>query len=267
MSLSITFLGTGPDSGIPRKGCVDDVCISARRGGKSRRMRSSALVSSGRVKILIDAGPDILEQLKRAKVRRLDAALLTHGHADACSGLRDLDKWAAAHLPNGLFIMTDKVTRARLEKRFKDLCALRFVTIRSYAKIKIGNASIIPFSVKHSVTPGFPALGYLFGKQLAYASDAVGIPPCSSVLLRNIRTLALDGAKFGGKSMAMHFSSHESIRMASKLHAHHLVLTQLGHTYPPHERAEREIRKFLKTSKLKYPKRISLAYDGLTILH
>ena len=97
--MTLTFLGTGPAAAIPRRGCRCSACVDARRGGKSRRTRSAVLVMDGKTAILIDAGPDILGQLKRERIRRFDAVLLTHGHSDATGGLRDLDH---QHLQRGI---------------------------------------------------------------------------------------------------------------------------------------------------------------------
>lgn len=263
MRLKLQFLGTGPAVAIPREGCGDEVCRAARRGGKSRRTRSSALVALGRTTILIDAGPDVLEQLSRARVKRLDAVLLTHGHADAAGGLRDLDKWAGKNFTGTrLSILTDQYTLFRLKKKYPALANLELIAIKAYKKFSLGQVSFIPFSVRHSVTPGFPTFGFYFGQRLAYASDAIRIPPRSFSLLKNTKTLVLDAAKFRGKSMAMHFSSDEAIRTASKLRVKNLILTQIGHSYPPHEKAESEIQKFLQDSAYKCPKRVILAYDS-----
>ena len=40
--------------------------------------------------MLIDAGPDLREQLIDADVRRLDGVLITHPHADHVHGIDDL---------------------------------------------------------------------------------------------------------------------------------------------------------------------------------
>ena len=91
MSIKLTILGSGPAIAIPRPGHRDRTCREARKpGSRSRRMRSSILIKYRGRNILIDIGPDILEQLELAKIKKPDAALLTHAHSDAAGGIDDL---------------------------------------------------------------------------------------------------------------------------------------------------------------------------------
>jgi phosphoribosyl 1,2-cyclic phosphate phosphodiesterase len=57
---------------------------------KNRRLRPSILVEQGSAVLLVDSSPDLREQLLAADVRRLDAVLYTHGHADHVHGIDDL---------------------------------------------------------------------------------------------------------------------------------------------------------------------------------
>ena len=45
---------------------------------KNRRLRSSILVSCNDTNIIIDATPDLRQQLLNANVKKLDAVLITH---------------------------------------------------------------------------------------------------------------------------------------------------------------------------------------------
>lgn len=84
----LTFLGTGTSQGVPMIGCDCNVCRSA--DSKDKRLRSSAFVEYGGVKILVDAGPDFRTQMLRADIRHIDAILLTHNHKDHTGGLDDV---------------------------------------------------------------------------------------------------------------------------------------------------------------------------------
>ncbi len=84
----LTFLGTGTSQGVPIIGCGCGVCSSP--DSKDKRLRSSALVDYGGLRILIDAGPDFRTQMLREKVSHLDAILLTHNHMDHVGGLDDV---------------------------------------------------------------------------------------------------------------------------------------------------------------------------------
>ena len=88
MQAKLTFFGTGTSQGIPIIGCGCDRCRSA--DPRDKRLRSSALVEYGGLRILIDVGPDFRIQMLREGIGSLDAILLTHNHKDHTGGLDDV---------------------------------------------------------------------------------------------------------------------------------------------------------------------------------
>ena len=82
--MRVTVLGCGPSTGVPVIGGNWGRCDPADR--RNRRRRVSALVETGSVVILIDTSPDLREPLLDAGVKRLDAVVLTHAHADHLHG-------------------------------------------------------------------------------------------------------------------------------------------------------------------------------------
>ena len=87
MQLEITVLGCGSSSGVPAIG--NNWGDSNPENPKNRRLRSSILIESSSVSILVDATPDLRQQLLNAKVKNLDAVLITHCHADHINGIDD----------------------------------------------------------------------------------------------------------------------------------------------------------------------------------
>lgn len=67
--MKLTFLGTGTSQGVPVIGCRCKVCTSADR--RDNRLRTSAMVETRGVRIVIDAGPDFRCQMLRTGVRRI----------------------------------------------------------------------------------------------------------------------------------------------------------------------------------------------------
>lgn len=66
-----TFWERGASSGVPMLNCSCKVCTSSY--SKNKRLRSSFfLESSSGIKLLIDTGPDIRQQLLREKIDKLD---------------------------------------------------------------------------------------------------------------------------------------------------------------------------------------------------
>ncbi len=86
--MKIRILGCGTSSGVPRIGNDWGACDP--REPRNRRMRQAALVEHDGVRILIDTGPDMREQLLAAGVGTVDAVIWTHDHADHCHGIDDL---------------------------------------------------------------------------------------------------------------------------------------------------------------------------------
>src|SRR5262249_31574727 len=86
--LRLTVLGSGTSMGVPTIGCHCPVCSSADPHDK--RLRTSVLLTRNSQNVLIDTTPDFRTQALRAGIERLEAVVLTHGHADHVMGFDDL---------------------------------------------------------------------------------------------------------------------------------------------------------------------------------
>ena len=56
---------------------------------KNRRLRASVLVKSKKTALIIDATPDLRQQLLNANIKHLDGILVTHTHSDHINGIDD----------------------------------------------------------------------------------------------------------------------------------------------------------------------------------
>lgn len=254
--MEFIVLGSGPSEAIPRTGCRCSACLSAQRPrSKSRRTRSSILLTRDKKKILVDCGPDFEKQLKREKIETVDSVLLTHGHTDAVGGLKKLPQDGA------IKIFAEKQTLKYVKRVYGKIPKKQI--IKPGRTFKIFSLKIAPFRVKHALREKtFPTLGFKIGP-LVYASDVSSIPGPSEKYLKNARVLFLDGAMWLNKKMVWHLSVEQAIDLAKKFHAKKLYLTQIGHGYPPHEIAQKEIISYCQKNKIKFP--VVLAYDGLKI--
>ena len=86
--LTLTLLGTGTSQGVPVIACNCAVCSSS--DPRDKRLRASALLSSGGKNLVIDTGPDFREQMLRARVGEVEGVLITHEHYDHTAGLDDV---------------------------------------------------------------------------------------------------------------------------------------------------------------------------------
>ena len=98
--MKLTFLGTGTSQGVPVIGCRCAVCMSDDR--RDRRLRTSAMVETRGVRLVIDAGPDFRYQMLRTGVRHIDAILLTHEHKDLFGGLVDVRAFYFVDYPEAI---------------------------------------------------------------------------------------------------------------------------------------------------------------------
>ncbi len=85
---SITFLGTGTSTGVPYLGCDCVVCRSTDK--RDKRLRCSAMVEINGSRFLIDATPDMRQQLLTNNITNIDAVFITHYHYDHLGGLDDV---------------------------------------------------------------------------------------------------------------------------------------------------------------------------------
>lgn len=120
--LRITVLGCGSSGGVPRIGPDGPnwgACDPANP--LNRRRRCSLLVqrlgSGGTTTVLIDAGPDLREQLIDARWGDLDAVMLTHDHADHVHGIDDL-RMVVINRRHRLPCWMDARTEATMMRRF-----------------------------------------------------------------------------------------------------------------------------------------------------
>ena len=88
MSLTVTILGSGTSSGVPRIGNDWGACDPAEP--RNRRTRVSVVVESETTRLLVDTSPDMRAQLLAADIVAIDAILWTHDHADHCHGIDDV---------------------------------------------------------------------------------------------------------------------------------------------------------------------------------
>lgn len=183
MTLRFTVLGCGSSGGVPRIGPAGPnwgACDP--EDPKNRRRRCALLVQrigpEGRTSVLIDAGPDLREQLILARVGDLDAVVLSHDHADHVHGVDDL-RQVVFNRRSRLPAWMDDRTAGTMMRRFGYVFATppgsNYPPIMDLHRIEGtvriqgdgGMVELHPFEVVHGE---INALGFRIG-DLAYVPD------------------------------------------------------------------------------------------------
>jgi phosphoribosyl 1,2-cyclic phosphate phosphodiesterase len=206
VSLEFTILGCGSSGGVPRADGNWGDCDPSEP--KNRRSRCSLLVRHGQgqgaTTVVVDTSPDFRLQCIDAQVRRLDAVLYTHDHADQAHGIDDA---RAFFLQDRRRIPTwmDAATLDSLTRRF----AYIFETQGGYPAIMEpmlipphgaswsvtgpgGDIPITTFDVEHGE---IRSVGYRFGG-VAYTPDVSGIPEQSFAALGGLDVWIVDALRW-----------------------------------------------------------------------
>jgi phosphoribosyl 1,2-cyclic phosphate phosphodiesterase len=253
--MRVTFLGTGTSHGIPMIGCDCDVCRSD--DPRNQRLRPSILVEEAGTTVLVDATPDFRTQALRARLRRLDAVLLTHTHADHFLGLDDLRAFSERQdtkIPvYGTAVALDDVRRVfhyacTDRPSWASLPRFDLRQIESGCSVEIGKLSVRSMVVPHGRAT---VLGFVFGNDFAYLTDCSAVPPEVVQATKGLPALALDGLRH--RPHPTHLTVADAVTVAAQIGAGLTLLTHMCHDLD-HAVTERTL-----------PPGVRLAYDGMRI--
>jgi phosphoribosyl 1,2-cyclic phosphate phosphodiesterase len=251
--IRITVLGTGTSSGVPTIGCDCKVCTST--DPRDTRLRPSILVQYGGRNVVIDTTPDFRQQVLRARIRRLDAILYTHSHADHILGLDDVRPFnfmQREHIP----IYATEDTMVTIRRCFSYIfetgpteSSRPHITVRLFDSepIDLFGLTFYPIRLNHGrgTTHGFR-----FGP-CAYLTDHSDIPEESVARLQGLDVLFLDALRH--KPHPTHTTLDRALQWVEQLKPRRAFFTHMSHDIM-HARTEERL-----------PPHVRLAYDGLEI--
>jgi phosphoribosyl 1,2-cyclic phosphate phosphodiesterase len=254
--LRVTVLGSGTSVGVPAIGCDCAVCHSS--DPRDRRTRPSILIQVNGMSILVDTSTDLRTQALDRNIRRVDAILFTHNHADHVFGLDDVRRFN--HMQrSSISCYADASTVSSLRRMFSYAFdptvqpggGLPQLTLFSIAgSFCLAGVEIVPVPLMHG---RLPILGFRIGA-FAYLTDCNQIPDGSWPLLNadgGVHTVIIDALR--QRPHPTHFSVSEAIEAVRRMGAERAYLTHICHDLPHAETCAQ------------LPHGVELAYDGLVL--
>ena len=261
--LDYVILGCGSSGGVPRADGDWGVCDPSNP--KNARTRCSMLVRRRSVAgpaeettILIDTAPDLRLQTAAAGVRRLDAVLFTHDHADQTAGIDDLRAFFLRHRRRTPCYM-DAYTRGNIMRRFAyvfegdggypAICDAEPLPDYGAPWTIEGPSGAIPLITFEQDHGDIKSIGYRIG-DVAYSSDVVGLPEASFERLQGVRVWIVDALRY--RPHPTHATVEQALGWIERVKPERAILTNL-HVDLDYETLKREL-----------PDGVEPAYDGLS---
>lgn len=252
MKAVLTVLGSGTSMGVPTIGCSCRVCTSS--DPHDQRTRPSIMLQYDGHCVLIDTTPDFRQQAIREHIRRIDAILYTHAHADHILGLDDVRPLSFRH-GSKIPLYAHDSTATALESIFQYIFDANYkyggiarVEMKRFnGSIDLFGANFEPVEIIHGETT---IHGFRFGRA-AYLTDFSEIPPQSMQQLLNLDILFLDALRHNPHPT--HSTVANSLRLVEELKPARAFFTHISHDLP-HEETNQS-----------FPEHVRLAHDGLKL--
>ena len=270
-----TILGCGSSGGVPRPGGADgqgDWGSCDPNESRNQRTRCSLLIERAHhdtgfddrqavTSILVDTSPDMRQQMIAARVARLDAALLTHHHADQTHGIDDLRAFAIAQKAR-VPVYLDRATAGDVVERFAycfsqvpgsgypPILEERVITIGDTPVSIDGPAGPVAVSAFLQNHGRVDSLGFRFGA-LAYSSDIHTLPEESFAQLAGVKIWIVDALQM--KPHKTHAHLDKALAWIDRVRPDHAILTNLHNTMD------------YATLQAILPENVRPAFDGMTV--
>jgi phosphoribosyl 1,2-cyclic phosphate phosphodiesterase len=252
--IEVILLGTGTSHGVPMIGCDCAVCTSD--DPRDKRTRPSAHLRFENVELLIDTAPELRLQCIANDIKRVDAVLFTHHHADHVAGLDDLRRFNWL-MQKAVPLYGTRRTLENLRRMFAYAFEHAPDSPHSRPSIELHEIDEQPFEYRGvSVLPSpllhgkMPVFGFRFGR-FAYCTDCSFIPEESFERLRGVEVLVLSALR--KSPHPAHFTIEQAVEAAKRIGAERTYFTHMTHQLG-HEETNREL-----------PDGVRLGHDGLRI--
>jgi phosphoribosyl 1,2-cyclic phosphate phosphodiesterase len=262
-ALEYVILGCGSSGGVPRADGEWGACDPANpRNQRSRcammvRRRSDAGPEQ-ETTVLIDASPDLRLQTAAAGIKRVDAVLFTHDHADQANGIDDLRAFYIRNRRRTPCFM-DAHTWGNLGRRFAyifegeggypAICEPMPLPAFGDSWTIDGPSGVIPVTTFDQDHGNIRSVGYRIG-DVAYSSDVVGLPERSFEILAGVRVWILDALRY--RPHPSHATVERALQWIERVKPERAILTNM-HIDLDYETLRREL-----------PPGVEPAYDGMS---
>jgi len=235
-------------------GCDCAVCRST--DPRDKRLRPSIFVDvPGRAQILVDTTPDLRQQALTYEIRRVDAILFTHSHADHILGLDDIRRFNhVQHGPmpcyaNGFaWDIIKRVFYYSFDGLPRQGGGVPNIDAHEITgPFAVAGVRVTPVPLWHG---RMPILGFRFGN-FAYLTDCNRIADGSWELIAGVDTLVVDALR--DKPHSTHFSVAEALDVVAKVGPRRAYFTHMTHDLGH------------AATNARLPAGVELAYDGLVL--
>ncbi len=235
--MKLTLLGCGASAGVPMIGGADgsgDWGDCDPNEPRNRRTRSSIVVESDTgQRLLVDASPDLRNQIIGCRIVGVDAVLFTHAHADHIAGIDDLRILnRIANRPLDAFATQrtlDEVTR-RFGYAFKPWQPPHFYRpvlvdrpVQPGSTIETAGMQVQLFSQDHGK---LETLGLRIGP-FGYSTDVVNLDENAFAALEGVDTWVVD-CFLRGETHWTHAHLGRVLEWVARLRPRRTVLTHMG---------------------------------------
>ena len=262
-TLEVTILGCGSSGGVPRADGDWGDCDPAEP--KNFRTRCSMLLrrlgEGPQTTVVVDTSPEFRIQSARAGVKRCDAVLLTHDHADQVHGLDDVRAFylrQQARIP----VWMDAATDASLQRRFgymfegeagyPAICDRRAIPPHGQAWQVDGPSGAIPVVTFDQDHGAIRSVGYRFGG-VAYSPDVVGLDEAAFEALADLDIWIVDALRY--RPHPTHAHLELALSWIERVKPKRAILTNM-HIDLDYQRLKAEL-----------PMGVEPAYDGMVLRH
>ena len=211
--------------------------------------------------LIVDTSPDLRLQTAQAGVKRLDAILLTHDHADQVHGIDDVRAFFIRQRAK-IDCHMDAVTEATMNRRFgyvfepeagyPAICERRRIPDHGTAWRIDGPSGEIPVVTFDQDHGPVRSVGYRFG-DVAYSSDVVELDEAAFAALQGLDVWIVDALRY--RPHPTHAHLERTLAWIAQVKPRRAILTNL------------HIDMDYRALKSELPSGVEPAYDGLRFQH